>query len=63
MEIDVGDASPLSLLSFSSFPSFLFGDFPALLALAVNFELLANAAFPCVWPKVEPSPYLAFYAV
>ena len=48
MEIDVGEASPLSLLSFSSFPSFLFGDFPALLALAVNFELFANAAFPCV---------------
>jgi len=39
IEIDVGEARPLSLLSFSSFPSFLFGDFPALLALAVSFEL------------------------
>jgi len=39
MEIEVGEASPLSLLSFSSLPSFLFGDFPALLAFAVNLTL------------------------
>jgi len=41
IEIEVGEANPLSFLSLDSptapSPAF-FGDFPALLALAVNFE-------------------------
>ena len=47
IEIEVGEASPLSVLSFYSaapYPLF-FGDFPALLALAVNFEGEAFAGF------------------
>jgi len=54
IEIEVGDASPLSFLSLGySVPSpAFFGDFPALLALAVNlvgealFFLEGEAKFP-----------------
>ena len=40
MEMEVGDANPLSFLSLESPPASpaFFGDLPALLALAVNFE-------------------------
>ena len=55
MEIEVGDANPLSLLSFSSFPSFLLGDFPALLAFAVNLVLVYFFYEFGAYPKVAPS--------
>ena len=56
IEIEVGDANPLSFLSLESPPASpaFFGDLPALLALAVNFEgeefLMFLFGDPNVWP-------------
>jgi len=50
IEIEVGEARPLSFFSFSSSSP---GFFPALLALAVNFE--GDAALPVLfgdWPGI-----------
>ena len=60
IEMEVGEASPLSFLSFdSTAPSPLFfGDFPALLALAVNFEGEALDGFLDGDAKVPPFPIL-----
>jgi len=55
IEIEVGEASPLSFLSFDSVSPDFFGDLPALLALAVNFEgdlLLVLFGDPKVYPPI-----------
>ena len=58
MEMEVGDANPLSFLSLESPPASpaFFGDLPALLALAVNFEGEVFFKFlfgdPNVWPPI-----------